>query len=451
MLPARIRGIFYNLPVKFSYLVLAVAFVGMIGCGDKGGGTPNSGTPAEGHTHVEPEALGAIMTKAKNLGMPTTLEEFQDSRNKRADEAGPIYLQLITLMENADMDLLDRYLKGQATDEEADKAIAGLADEFATMDKAVAKPSFAPKRDFSRGMQIDYKEYDPMQRTCIAYVARALRSTRKGNTTGALVDFRKAAAVAEHASSEDVAMSEYLTTVCIDHWSRGATKAAEASSAIRPGLVEIMKQLPEVDARAGIGTDFVMIKQTIDRIRGGEVTYSEVAGYDDAVMVEGKSMDDLLMANIDMAERYALQFVVRAYEAWEDRGNVLQLLHDAEHAAQEETGEHTVVHAFEALAMTFTAPLKNGEALTVAELETLQIAIAAADLKKRNGKAPTLDEAAAAAGVGVTDPFTSNKYVLKDGNEGVTVYSVGLDLEDNEGKAYTPGEAQGTDISVTLK
>jgi hypothetical protein len=26
-----------------------------------------------------------------------------------------------------------------------------------------------------------------------------------------------------------------------------------------------------------------------------------------------------------------------------------------------------------------------------------------------------------------------------------------LDLEDNQGKAYTPGEAQGTDISVTLK
>jgi hypothetical protein len=437
--------------VKSSFVFFAVALVGLIGCGDKGGGTPNAGTAAEGHTHVEPETLDAIMAKAKELGMPTTMDEFQAGRSERQDEAGPIYLKLSSLMENADMDLLDRYLKGQATEEEADKAVAGLADEFATMDQAVATASFAPKRDFSRGMQIEYKEYDPMQRTCIAYAARALRSTRKGNVAGALADFRKAAAVAEHASSEDVAMSEYLTTVCLDHWSRGATKAAEASPAIRQGLVEIMKQLPKVDARAGIGTDFVLIKQTIDRIRSGEVTYSEVAGYDNAVMVEGKSMDDLLMTNIDMAERYALQFVVGAYEAWEDRGKVLQLLHDAEHAAQEETGENTVVHAFEALAMTFTAPLKNGEALTVAELETLQLAIAAADLKKRNGKAPTLDEAAAAAGVGVTDPFTGNKYVLKDGSEGVTVYSVGLDLEDNQGKAYTPGEAQGTDISVTLK
>ena len=212
-----------------------------------------------------------------------------------------------------------------------------------------------------------------------------------------------------------------------------------------------MAELPSVDARKGVGTDFVLIKSTIDRIRNGEVTYSEVAGYDSPAMVDGKPMDDILKANIDIAERHALQFVVRAYESWGDRGKVLQLLHDAEHAAQEETGENTVVHAFEALAMTFTAPLKNGEALTQAELETLRIAIAAADIKKRTGNAPSLSEAAKAAGVGEIDPFTGNPYVLKDGAEGITVYSVGLDLEDNGGKAYAPGEAQGTDISVTLK
>lgn len=392
-----------------------------------------------------------IVAKARELGIPTTLQEFQAARTTGPDEAGPIYLRLSTLAENADMDMLERYLRGQATEAEADKAISGLSDEFKLMDEAVSKASFAPKRDFALGMQIDYKEYDPMQKTCIAYSARAVRNTRKGSLPAALQDFRKAAVVAKHASSEDVAMSEYLTTVCLDHWSRGATRAAEASEAIRSSLVQLIAELPTVDARKGVGTDFVLIKSTIDRIRSGEVTYSEVAGYETPAMVDGKPMDDILMANIDMAERHALQFVIRAYEAWNDRAKVLELLHAAEHAAQEELPQDTVVHAFEALAMTFTAPLKNGEALTVAELETLQIAIAASEIKRRTGTAPSLSEAAKAAGVGEIDPFSGNPYVLKDGAAGITVYSVGLDFEDNGGKPYSPGEAQGTDIAVTLK
>jgi hypothetical protein len=437
--------------VKFSLFVLALSVCGLAGCGGDKTASSNTAEASDGHTHVEPEPMENILAKARELGIPTTLEEFQAARSTQPDEAGPIYLKLTTLAENADMDMLERYLRGQATEAEADKAIAGLADEFKLMDSAVSKASFAPKRDLALGMQVQYKEYDPMQKTCIAYAARALRNTRKGNLTAALQDFSKSAAVAKHASSEDVAMSEYLTTVCLDHWSRGATRAAEASAAIRPSLIGLIADLPAVDAKKGVGTDFILIKWTIDRIRKGEVTYSEVAGYETPAMVNGKPMDDILKANIDVAERHALQFVVRAYEAWNDRTKVMDLLHTAEHAATEESTEQTVVHAFEALAMTFTAPLKNGEALTLAELETLRIAIAASEMKKKTGAAPSLSEAAKAAGVGETDPFSNKPYVLKDGANGITVYSVGLDLQDNGGKPYTPGEAQGTDIAVTLK
>jgi hypothetical protein len=318
------------------------------------------------------------------------------------------------------------------------------------MDAAVAKPSFAPKRDFAVGMQVQYKEYDPMQKAVVIYAARALRSTTKGDVPSALEDFRKAGVVTNHAAMEDLAMSEYLTTVCLDHWFRSATKAAEQSAAIREGLVTLMKGLPAVQARTGVSTDFVLIKTTIDRIRSGEVTYSKVAGFDSPAMVDGKPMDDILLANLDMAERYALDFVVKAYESWGDRKKVVELLHGAQHASQEESAENTVIHALEALAMTFTMPLQNGEALTKAERETLALAIIASDIRKRTGKAPTLAEAAAAAGVDETDPFSGKPYVLKESDGKITVYSVGLDEKDDGGKPYIPGESQGTDISVTL-
>lgn len=433
--------------VKLTWLPICVLAVA--GCGGEKAAT-SDGASADGHKHVAPEPLENIIAKAKELGLPTTLDEFNAARTDRRDEAGAIYLKLAGLAQSEHVNMLERYLRGQATESEADRAVAGLAGEFRTMDAAVSKATFAPKRDYGLGMQVDYKEYDPMQKVCIAYSARAVRNARKGDIAVALADFRKAAAVARHASSEDVAMSEYLTTVCLDNWIRAATRAAESSLPLRPGLVQIAAELPTVDAKAGVGTDFVLIKSTIDRIRNGEVTYSQVAGFDSPAMVEGKPMDDMLKGNIDMAERYALSFVVRAYESWPDRAKVMELLHGAEHAAQEESSESTVAHAFEALAMTFTAPLKNGEGLTKAELECLLLAIAASDIKRKTGKAPTLAEAAVAAGTGETDPFSGKPYMLKDSEKGVTVYSVGLDLEDNGGKPYSPGEAQGTDIAVTL-
>src|SRR5688572_10964323 len=249
--------------VKFHWVVIACVSLALAGCGGDKSASGSSAGSSEGHKHVDPEPLENIIAKAKELGLPTTIGEFEAGRQVRQDEAGPLYLKLTSLMESEDMNLLERYLRGQATEQEAEKAIAALAKEFRTMDEAVSKSTFAPKRDFAKGMQVQYAEYDPMQKTCIAYAARALRSVRKGSLPAAMEDFRKAAAVAKHASTEDVAMSEYLTTVCLDHWSRAATRAAEESEAIRPGLVTMMATLPTVDAKAGVGTDFFLINSTI--------------------------------------------------------------------------------------------------------------------------------------------------------------------------------------------
>jgi hypothetical protein len=167
-------------------------------------------------------------------------------------------------------------------------------------------------------------------------------------------------------------------------------------------------------------------------------------------MVEGKSMDEMLEADLDEAERIAVGYAVAIYEAWPKRQAVLQMLHDAQHQASGETPEKTVLHAFESLAMTFSLPLKNMEALAQAETECFRIAVAAKLLKSQTGAWPKLADAAKAAGCGDTDPFSGNPYVLKDEGDKVTVYSVGLDGNDDKGKPYKPGEMQGTDVSVTL-
>jgi hypothetical protein len=299
-------------------------------------------------------------------------------------------------------------------------------------------------------MEMDYTEYEPMQRGAIAFLARAVRKAEKGDLAGSEADFKRAAKVAYHASQEDLVMSEFLTTVITDHWWRAAVKASAAKPEFKAALAAVSMTLPAVEAKKGVGTDLPIILATIQRIRDKKVTYSKVAGFGEPVIIDGKNMDDILSKRLDEAEAIAAAYAVKAYDNWDDRKKMLQMIHDAEHMAQNEGPEDTAIHAFEALAMSFSLPLKNGEALSQAELECFRIAAAAADMKKATGAWPDLDAAAKRAGTGTTDPFSGNKYQFKTNGDKVTVYSVGLDGNDDKGKPYKPGEMKGTDIVVTF-
>jgi len=409
-----------------------------------------AGAGSGGHTHIDAAPLDVSLARAKELGMPTNADELAASRPNRADEAGKAYAALIALEESEPAHVLERFLLGQATADEADKAIAALSKEFVAMEAVTAMKSFAPKRDFSKGMEIEFTEYEPMQRVCIALLARAVRKAAKGDAEAAKVDFERAGNVARHASQEDLLLSEFLTTLCIDHWWKAAVLATRATPAMGPDLAELAKDLPAVEARKGVGTDLALIRATIDRIRKKEVTYSKVAGFDSPAMVEGKNMDEMLEASLDEAEEIAAAYAVAIFEAWPKRQAVMQMVHDAQHQASGEDADKTVMHAFESLAMTFSLPLKNSEALAQAELECFRIAVAAKAIKARSGSWPKIDAAAKEAGCGTTDPFSGNPYVLKADGDALTVYSVGLDGNDDKGKPYKPGEMQGTDVSVKL-
>lgn len=403
-----------------------------------------------GHSHADIPALDVSLAKAKQLGMPTTPEELAASRPKRVDEAGKVYASLSALGESEPAHLLERFLLGQATNEEADKAIAALSKEFPQMEVVTALKTFAPERDFTLGMEINAKEYEPMQRVCIALLARAVRRTENKDSVGAISDFERAGAVIRHASQDDLLLSEFLMALCIDQWWKAAVIATKSDPEMGSKLAGLAAELPAVEAQKGVGTDLALIRATIERIRTKKVTYSKVAGFDAPTMVEGKNMDEMLFAGLDEAEKIAAAYAVAIYEAWPDRKAVLQMVHDAQHAASDEDPDRTVMHAFESLAMTFSLPLKNSEALAQAELETFRIAVAVRALKAKTGALPTLADVAKAAGCGEIDPFSGSPYKLVGDGDKVTVYSVGLDGADNKGKPYKPGEMKGTDITVTL-
>jgi hypothetical protein len=318
------------------------------------------------------------------------------------------------------------------------------------METVAATESFAPKRDFAKGMELEFKEYEPIQRVCIALLGRGVRRAAKGDHGAAIADFERAANVARHASQEDLLLSEYLTSVCIEHWWRAAVIATKAKPAMGQELAKLAAELPTVEARKGVGSDLALIRATIERIRKKEVTYSKVAGFTEAAMVEGKNMDEMLEANLDEAEQIAVAYAVGIYEAWPRRQAVMQMLHDAQHQASGEAADKTVLHAFESLAMSFSMPLKNSEAMAQAEIECFRIAVAAKTIKAQSGAWPKLAAAAMAAGCGEVDPFSGNPYVLKADGDVVTVYSVGPDGNDDKGKPHGPGETQGTDVTVSL-
>ncbi|MDQ2987231.1 MAG: hypothetical protein M3R13_11045 [Armatimonadota bacterium] len=432
--------------MKFSWIPCLLGLIAVGACNDKPDVPSVIGAD---HKHIDAAPTSVSMAKAKELGMPLSVEDIAAARAGKTDEAGAMYRKLVDLSDSEPARVLERYLKGQATDSEADRALTDLAPRFGAIEAAAAAASFAPQRDFALGMQVVYTEYEPMQRACIALVARGLRKAEKRDAAKAAADFEKAAAIISQAASEDLSMSEYLTTVLTDHWWRGAIGALETDRSMGGTLAAIAAEIPRVEAKKGVGTDLALIRATIARIKSGTVTYSKVAGLSSPAMIDGKSMDDILMENIDKAEDYATAFVVAAYENWADRTKVMGLLHQAEHASTEESPQTTALHAFEALAMAFTSPLKNGEALSRAEIDCLRIAVAARELAD-SGKTPTLTEAAKIAGVDETDPFGDKPYVLKTTGGKVVVYSVGLDGEDNNGKPYVPGEMKGTDIVVSL-
>ncbi len=426
--------------------LLALALLGACDRNASVGGAATGG----GHTHIEAAPLDVSLAKARELGMPTTVEELIASRPNRQDQAGAAYLALAALEKSEPARLLERFLSGQATPDEADKAIAKLEKEFVAMEAVTAMESFAPNRDFTKGMEIKFTEYQPMQRVCIALLARGVRSASQGDVAATRADFERAGAVAAHASQEDLLLSEFLTTICIDHWWKAAVLATRAKPEIGPVLAELAAQLPAVEARKGVGTDLALIRATIERIRNKEVTYSRLAGDSSPAIVDGKSMDEMLEANLDEAEQIAAAYAVAIYEAWPRRQAVLQMVHDTQHQASGEEADETVKHAFEALAMTFSLSLKNSEALAQAEIECFRIAVAAKTIKSNTGAWPKAADAAKAAGCGVTDPFSGNPYRLKGEGDKVTVYSVGLDGVDDKGKPYKPGEMKGTDVSVSL-
>lgn len=432
--------------VKHSWILFLLALALIGACGK----VKPAVAKGDGHTHIDAPPLDVSLAKAKELGMPTTAEELTASRPDRTDQAGKAYAALRSLEDSEPALLLERFLKGQATDAEADAAIGKLHKEFVAMEAVAAMETFAPVRDFSKGMELEFTEYEPMQRVCIALLARGVRKAAKGDTTGAKADFERAGTVVRHASQEDLLLSEFLTTMCIDHWWKAAVHATKANAKMGPVLAELAAALPAVEARKGVGTDLALIRTTIDRIRKKEVTYSKVAGLESAALVDGKNMDEMLLAGIDEAEKIAAAYAVAIYEAWPKRQAVLQMVHDAQHQASGEEAAKTVMHAFESLAMTFSLPLKNSEALAQAEIECFRIAVAAKTLKSQSGSWPKLPDAAKAAGCGEIDPFSGNPYVLKGDGNTVTVYSVGLDGNDDKGKPYKPGEMKGTDVSVTL-
>jgi len=434
--------------VKQSWFLLVLSLALLGACKNDESTADSNGSG--GHTHVDAPALDVSLQKAKALGMPTTAEELAASRPSREDQAGKVYAGLITLQDSEPAHLLERFLLGQATPEEADAAIAKLGKEFVQMEGVTKMDVFAPKRDFSKGMEINFVEYEPMQRVCVALLARAVRAADKGDVEAARADFERAGAVARHASQEDLLLSEFLTTICIDHWWKAAVLATRAKPEMGPELAALAANLPVVEARKGVSTDLALIRATIDRIRKKEVTYSKVAGLKSAALVDGKNMDEMLEANLDEAEKIAAAYAVAIYEAWPKRQDVLQMVHDAQHQSTEEDADKTVMHAFESLSMTFTLPLKNSEALSQAELECFRIAVAAKAIKAKTGTWPKLADAVALAGCGDIDPFSGNPYVLVGNGDSVKVYSVGLDGNDDKGKPYRPGEMKGTDVTVEL-
>lgn len=429
--------------MRFAWATL-LALALLAGCGGK-----DDKPEAEKHDHPPPLTLSEAIDMARSRGIPATFDELHQQRDNSLDAGSQAYLALAKLEDSADVQTLVRFVDGQATAADADKALAALADHTAQMEQAALADPYAPPRDYSRGVRLEAPEYGALRAVNATLCARAVRRADSDDQGGAVADLAKAARVVTHAESEGLTIASLLAVECVGTWSRAATKIAEAHPSTHPEIARIAASIPKIDGKPGLEADFALIRATIEDMRSGKASYTEIAGAEEPILVNGRSMDDLLKQDLDLAERHALSYILEAHERWHSRKEILELAHLVAHIAGEETEDQSAMRAFEAMAGTFTMPMKNGEALAQAQLETLRIAIAARALIAK-GETPTLESASKAAGCPMADPFTDSPYAFKLEGDKLTVYSVGLDGEDNNGKPYVKGETKGTDVAVTL-
>ena len=400
-----------------------------------------------------PDTLEELLARAKAQGLVTSVEELAAGIKQSDRDSSRLYAAAASASETGfseELSLLGEFLNGTATLEDAEKALARMADWAKKLEVAAAMPDYAPVRDWRRPLDITVPEVTAIRDAGRLFSARAVVRAEKGNEEGAFADLAFVANAIRHVGQERFLIGKLLQRSVLRKWSSAMQRLASEFSSDTDALKRLSDaaaSVREPNFKEGIGFEIALYRRVLQQVRSGDVSASELATAGGGQPGErNEALDILFRAAADEAELIVVGYLVSIAEAWGDAERISKLSQESYRRLQEHEGDPAVVLA---TVLVPTLPSYHGSWLdAVATFRAARIGTAAAHLRAKTGKWPSLSEAAKEAGVSPDDPFRSGNLAYMPSAVSLLIYSVGPNGKDDGGVKRTRENRPNYDVAM---
>jgi hypothetical protein len=398
---------------------------------------------------------------AKRLGLPLTGAELERNPPLKPEQnAAPLLIEATKLLKAATQ--RDSDWRKTATNALIDLDKASLADANASIDKLnpalelAERASTKPDLDFGRNwatanpVTMPYQELDSIKEIVAALGLRGALRAQRGNTQGAVGDFRASLRIARLVSKEPTAI-DAMVRIALESL---AFRAMEAAATFAPRNTEFLRSLDQLAAeqaanpidfdrtlRAEVWSGVFLAGRTPKEIATDLQTAASRDG--DTNMIEGYLLEEKMKAdrisNELLARAYrslALQAWVEFFDAKVPQESRLQRFERFEKWAEKNSSSRaSVANLNEYLFLPYRR-MGRTFARNEARPAAFRGLMAALQYRAKNGKfPPTLAE----CGFEGKDYFTGEplKYIVE--GDTVKVYSVDFDRRDDQGAEPAAG------------
>lgn len=387
------------------------------------------------------DELGALLARAKAQGLVTSIEEIQASIKPSEKNSAPLYAALASPPGESSPVLRDLYdfLRGRVSLKEAAAALENLGDTAGKFEAAAALPDYAPERDWHDPIGMTLPEMAVMKNAAKLLTGRAAIRAAQSNKAGALADIELAANVVRHAGEERMLIGALVQAALISIWTSSILLLTEEFSSDEEALKRLSghaRNVKEPSFKEFLGYEIVLDREIIRQVKSGDISATQLMSSPFGDIGEKLDFfDKAFAARADKAELILVEHLVNLAEVWGDSKRVSEVADAFDKRVDNNRLDAAYLLANRLMPVIETA--HDREKLTVADVRTARIGVAAAYLRAKSGRWPALNEAAEQAGVTPNDPYPPGRLLYKPTEKSLLIYSVGPNGKDDGGVKYT--------------
>lgn len=388
-------------------------------------------------TQSNPTVAGDSYVRAEELGIYTNLDTLQYREVPPEDDAAPLYDRFEYLDPDDRQVVRDFATRGL----ERDKAVAILESvDFDLLEEIASRPSFKVDGDWSRINEWPLPWIGNSKAMTDRLAARALQRAQDGDATGCMDDISRITVIADHQTQQGFMIGHMVHSGILGRLARTVDQISKVFSDDPENLQLLLTVLSDIKE----SYDFDHVRHElafslayVNELAAGHLSLADISNgpmtpSTPPTAAETKRIND----NKETYKRILVSEYVKFFEVWDDL--------DALEALQEDLDKRTSATSNDIDKLTeniiFSVVVPSMRQARVAELRTaayargMRIGVAATILKSQNREWPTLEEAAALAGVTSDDPFGGTLRYVED-EYGLFIYTVNEDGDDQGGQS----------------